>query len=588
MGNHRVRARYRAPIMPTRMPPSQRPRDSSSPGALNLRNWPVSTRLIAVIVLALLMGLVFGGLRVASAADSADEFGRVSQLAVLGQQVTGLVQALENERDETSRARCPSPTPETCSSAYSATRRRGGQGQDAGRRDRRFLPGQHPDPGGHRGLRHHEPPRSCATTAQSSQSALAVIAGYAGPITDMIALNDQIAQGTSDSVLVNDVQTLNSLSLAKDQAAQQRALLFNAFNQQIFADGEQQALITAQSEQLTDLTAFNTTATPAETERVQQHRGRAAVRTRPRTSRSTSRAPAAAWTSARAPWASARRRRPRRGTRPSRARSTTCSRSSWAWPGTSSRGPSRCRAAPKGDALFTAILTAVILLLVLLATVAVARSLVGPLRRLREGALNIATVELPERVRLLGEAQEPSDQPGGGADRRAVHRRDRPGRPGVRPGPLGGGTAGGQRGDAAQQLQRDVRQPVPAQPVADRAAGAHDRLPRAERGRSRAAVQPVRDGPPGHPNAPQLGEPAPAGRARERAQVERAGVAGGRGPGRGLGDRAVQPGDAEDPAGHRGHRAGGIRRRAPAGRGDRERHDLLRQGHPGARGRRRS
>src|SRR5579859_7134352 len=60
------------------------------------------------------------------------------------------------------------------------------------------------------------------------------------------------------------------------------------------------------------------------------------------------------------------------------------------------------------EALITAIVSAVILLLVLLATVAVARSLVGPLRRLREGALNIATVELPERVRLLGEAEDPS------------------------------------------------------------------------------------------------------------------------------------------------------------------------------------
>ena len=66
----------------------------------------------------------------------------------------------------------------------------------------------------------------------------------------MIALNNQIAQGTSDAQLVNDVQTLNSLSLAKDQAAQQRALLYNAFSQQVFADGEQQALIAAQSEQL--------------------------------------------------------------------------------------------------------------------------------------------------------------------------------------------------------------------------------------------------------------------------------------------------------------------------------------------------
>ena len=69
--------------------------------ALALRNWPVSWRLIAVIVMALVMGLVFGGLRVSAAVDSAAQFGRVSQLASLGQQVTGLVQALEDERDET-------------------------------------------------------------------------------------------------------------------------------------------------------------------------------------------------------------------------------------------------------------------------------------------------------------------------------------------------------------------------------------------------------------------------------------------------------------------------------------------------------
>jgi hypothetical protein len=66
-----------------------------------MQNWPVSYRLMAVIVVALIMGLVFGGLRVAAAADSAAGFGRVTQLAKLGQQVTGLVQALENERDET-------------------------------------------------------------------------------------------------------------------------------------------------------------------------------------------------------------------------------------------------------------------------------------------------------------------------------------------------------------------------------------------------------------------------------------------------------------------------------------------------------
>src|SRR6476660_914726 len=69
--------------------------------AFTLRNWPVSWRLFAVIMLTLAMGLVFGGLRVAAATDSAAQFNRVSQLASLGQQVTGLIQALENERDRT-------------------------------------------------------------------------------------------------------------------------------------------------------------------------------------------------------------------------------------------------------------------------------------------------------------------------------------------------------------------------------------------------------------------------------------------------------------------------------------------------------
>ena len=60
------------------------------------------------------------------------------------------------------------------------------------------------------------------------------------------------------------------------------------------------------------------------------------------------------------------------------------------------------------SARFTAILTVVILLLVLIATLVVARSLVLPLRRLRAGALDIATVQLPERVRHLAEAADPS------------------------------------------------------------------------------------------------------------------------------------------------------------------------------------
>jgi hypothetical protein len=71
------------------------------PPGLAWRNWPVSWRLTAVVVVAVVLDGVLGGLRLAAAAGSTAQFDRVAQLAVLGQQVTGLAHALEDERDQT-------------------------------------------------------------------------------------------------------------------------------------------------------------------------------------------------------------------------------------------------------------------------------------------------------------------------------------------------------------------------------------------------------------------------------------------------------------------------------------------------------
>ena len=409
MGNHRVASAGSRAVGPNYV--SKDPATSAhftSPRALTLRNWPVSTRLIAVIVLALLMGLVFGGLRVVSATDSADEFGRVSQLAALGQQVTGLVQALEDERDETAGL-LPVSDPKALQHWYAAT-------DAAAARVRTLAAGI----GGSYPaniqtqmatvlsvINNHT---ELENTAQASQSALSVIADYAPPINDMIALNNLIAEGTSDASLVSDVQTLNSLSVAKDQAAQQRALLFNAFRQKIFADGEQQALTSAESQELVEETAFRTTATPAEQRSFdntvagplfnQAQEIEIYVEGLPlgTISLDIGQSPLGIGANA-APsaWYA--------------AQSGKVDDMQQVGQGIARSIVSRAQSLQHGaqsSALFSAILTAVILLLVLLATVAVARSLVGPLRKLREGALNIATVELPERVRLLGEAQDPS------------------------------------------------------------------------------------------------------------------------------------------------------------------------------------
>ncbi|HEY6785840.1 MAG TPA: nitrate- and nitrite sensing domain-containing protein, partial [Trebonia sp.] len=225
----------------------------------------MSWRLLAVSALALAMGLVFGGLRVASAVDSAASFGRVSQLAHLGQQVTVLTQALEYERDTTTGT-APITTPQQLAAlqpAYAAT-------NTAAASVRTLADGI----GGSFPANIQAKVASVLSVttnlasmradAQRGQSALSVIAAYATPISDMISLNAQIAQGTSDAALANDVQTLTTLSQAKDEAAQQRALLYNAILNTNLADGELQALQTAATEQAADQLAFGTTATHAE------------------------------------------------------------------------------------------------------------------------------------------------------------------------------------------------------------------------------------------------------------------------------------------------------------------------------------
>jgi signal transduction histidine kinase len=369
--------------------------------AVALQNWPVSRRLISVIVMALVMGLVFGGLRVAAAAGSAAQFGRVTQLASLGQQVTGLVQALQDERDETAGI-IPVTSPKNLQRWYSATDAQAAKVQAQAAGIGGSFPGNiQASAAAVRSVISHL--ATLRDTAQASQSALAVIADYAGPIGDMITLNDQIAEGTADSVLTNDVRTLNSLSLEKDQAAQQRALLFNAFSQQIFADGEQQALTTAVSAQAADHTAFQTTATPAEqrlftrtvagpgvnkAELIEEYVLSVGSLDISALNIGPAQAPEQ-WYAAMSDTIGAMQSVELGVARNILARSQVLQRGA------------------EQSALVTAILTALILLLVLGATLAVARSLVLPLRRLRAGALDIATVQLPERVRHLGEAADP-------------------------------------------------------------------------------------------------------------------------------------------------------------------------------------
>ena len=207
------------------------------PPALAWRNWPVSWRLTAVVVVAVVLDGVLGGLRLAAAAGSTAQFDRVAQLAVLGQQVTGLAHAMEDERDQTAgfiAAGRPAAAMPAVQQDYAVT--------DARARDVRsaaadigaaFPPGTRAkvtavlnrigDLGGLRDAALH-----------TQLPSLPVITDYSESVTDLFSLNDEIAQSSADSALETNVRTLGSLSRMTEDASVQRALLYAAFAEHQF------------------------------------------------------------------------------------------------------------------------------------------------------------------------------------------------------------------------------------------------------------------------------------------------------------------------------------------------------------------
>jgi signal transduction histidine kinase len=213
--------------------------------------------LLALITVAMVMGLVFGGLRVAASVNMANSLSQTSQLATLGQQVTVLAQAMEDERDLAAGVaayQSISPLP------AKPTKKQKAEWSDLGAQiaaeNGRYVAAQHVTD-------------NYVTTVQGLASAVAapsspfpqntkdrasdlltvmaslggirtewrgqVTAGgepsqaiqdYSAAIADLFAMNDEISAGASNAALSDNVRTLGALSRAKDQVSQIRAILY--------------------------------------------------------------------------------------------------------------------------------------------------------------------------------------------------------------------------------------------------------------------------------------------------------------------------------------------------------------------------
>jgi signal transduction histidine kinase len=386
-----------------------------------LKNWSVRSRLLLLVIIPVLAAVVLGGIRIASSVQSAFAYQRVVRLANLNEKIINLAYALQSERQDTV--------------TFITLGTNGGRAAPQSSSDRRLqltlltngdyavssrLAAQVRNLLGGIGNGYSEltqqdaraaiaaidalgPLRQAATTTRLP--ALVVIRDYADKINTLLALDDQVAVGSSDSTLADGVRVVGLVSAMKEEASEEQALITAAQSSSLiglspigFAGGIQTAIQNAAAQQQANETAFNSTATASQRQlfgstlsnptlagaqaQVQQ-----AVSLTPTASPGAQDPVIANAESSVSDVFSGMHSVETRLVNSVIARSTTL----------------------RNNAIRDVIIWGAVVLLVLaiafIATVAVGRSMIRPLRRLRSGALEVAGTRLPEAVRRISESE---------------------------------------------------------------------------------------------------------------------------------------------------------------------------------------
>ncbi len=369
--------------------------------ALALRNWRIACRLIVLVAIPAMLSLTLAGLRLADTMRSGEAYGRIGQAAALGQHVTGLVQAMEDERAAAGVFIAdgrPAAGLATLNRQYAITDRRaatvrrfalrlGGNSARTRSSETTILDDIAKLPGLRR------------AAAQSQAPALIVIDGYSMAIGSLFVANAGIASLSANFALITSARTVDSLSRMEDHASLQRAILDAALAAGHFGPGALTALTTAKAQQARDLASFRSSATP------EQNRALTSTLAEPLAdqARTVEQRAIAAGTGTLAlgsgdseQWAAGM------SFTVSWMRHAEEQLATWmvAYAQDMRRSATR-------SAMVTASLVLAAMLLVVAATVIISRSVVRPLRRLEEAALAVAEEDLPARVRALGAAGNP-------------------------------------------------------------------------------------------------------------------------------------------------------------------------------------
>jgi signal transduction histidine kinase len=381
-----------------------RSRRSGASGFLNLR---VTQRLIALIAIPTAMGLTFGAIRVATADSASNQFGQIETLAKLGQQVTGLAGSLDDERDLAAgyvAAGQPAAGHGQLEGQYAAT--------DAwATRVRASLAGLgtgYPAQAqariqGLQAMLKALPLARAAMTDKTAVTAIGTINLYTGMAGDLLSYTDDIAPGSADPTLVDTARTLGWLSRMEDAISQERSIIYSGLIEGRFESGATTLLEAQQAQQAIGMSQFESSAAVAQQQlfltQVANANGALSQDETLVTVAIAVGSPARLGVTASQWYAST---------------SSTIDRLRGVEQQVAASVVARAQQLHQGaadSAKLSVILSVILLLAALAATFTVARSIVRPLRILRNDALQIASVRLPEKMLAIAEAEDPTAEP---------------------------------------------------------------------------------------------------------------------------------------------------------------------------------
>jgi signal transduction histidine kinase len=384
----------------------------------SLKNWRVRSRLLLLIIIPTLTAVVLGATYIVTAVENALAYQRVEHLANFSSDITRLAANLENERDQIMGCvGATAPGPVNC--GRGATTLALVQEQEAltdpwvrtVKSDSASIgagyPAQVQQDATNIGdvLTLLGPVRTAAITTHLP--VVDVMNKYTSIIVQLLAIDDNIALGSGDPALTSDVRSLNLVSLIAEETSEQRGLLFYTLAQDAAATGPYKfntivlsAVQTAQEEQDANLAEYDRVATAQQVSLYNNTVSGSLVSDASQYEQEAIEFGVLKETLS-----------PKVITTPDLwygAETTGTIDDIRTVEGTLVTATVNRATALRQNAIITAsaigAAVLIVLVLALILTTLVGRSMVRPLRRLRSGALEVAGVRLPETVRRMSES----------------------------------------------------------------------------------------------------------------------------------------------------------------------------------------